>query len=107
MFSVRRQPTRNSSRFEIQPLESRVFLSVTPYSILTKANRQYIIDHWTGANKATLQTKLNTSNSAFDNALLGYMQGRGGQTFFWNPSDVAGIKSFVNANLATGSTVAN
>src|SRR5439155_10429594 len=30
-----------------------------------------------------------------------------GQTFFWRTGDVAGIKSFVNANLATSSTVSN
>ena len=90
-----------------ESLERRTLLTVTPSSVLTKANRQEIIDHWVGSNKATLQTKLNTSNAAFDNSLLGYMTGRAGQSFFWNTSDVAGIKTFVNANIATSTTVSN
>src|SRR5205809_8017756 len=90
----------------MQPLERRVLLAA-PSDVLTHAIRQSIIDHWSGGNKATLQTKLNTSNAAFDNYLLGYMSGRAGNTFFWNTGDVAGIKTFVNANISTSTTVSN
>ena len=64
--------------FSLTPLEKRIFLSVTPSSVLTKAMRQEIIDHWVGSNKSTLQTKLNTGNGAFDSSLLGYMTARAG-----------------------------
>ena len=67
-----------------------------------------IIDHWVvGAEKTALQTKLNTGNGAFDGALLTYMTTRAGTDFFWNTSDVASIKTFVNANISTSSTVSN
>src|SRR6266487_2515647 len=95
-----------SNCFDLQPLEKRV-LFASPSTVLTHAMRQEIIDHWSGSNKATLQTKLNTGNGAFDGYLLTYMQGRAGTTFFWNTSDVAGIKSFVNSNLSTSTTVSN
>ncbi len=85
-----------------------MLLSATPATVLTKAMRQSIIDHWAaGSTRTTLQTKLNTGNGAFDGYLLSYMQGRAGQTFFWNSSDVASIKTFVNANLATSTIIAN
>lgn len=98
---------QHANLFQLQPLEKRVFLSATPSSVLTKAMRQEIIDHWVGSNKATLQTKLNTGNGAFDNSLLGYMTARSGNTFFWKTSDVAGIQDFINNNLDPATVISN
>src|SRR4051794_6075752 len=78
----------------------------TPADLLTKTVRQNLLNHWSGTNKAALQAKLDANKlGAFDDALLAYMQGRGGQTFFWNQSDIAGIVSFINTNLATATTI--
>src|SRR5438552_486448 len=93
-----------------QVTSNPVYLSAltqpTPSDLLTKTVRQNFLNHWSGSNKADLQAKLDANKlGAFDDALLAYMQARGGQTFFWNLSDIAGIVSFINTNLATASTI--
>jgi hypothetical protein len=93
--------------FDVERLEQRT-LFAAPSDVLTKAIRQELLNHWNGSNKTTLQAKLDANQlGAFDGALLSYMTSRGGQSFFWNTSDVAGIKSFVNANLSTSTTISN
>src|SRR4029078_13717530 len=65
-------------------------------------------NHLQTANEAYLQTKLNNNQfGAFDGALLDYMKTRAGQSFFWNTSDVAGIKTFINTNLATSTVISH
>ncbi|HYO10990.1 MAG TPA: alginate lyase family protein [Tepidisphaeraceae bacterium] len=118
-------------RFALQALEPRTFLSASPiqtsgaaalaqpapageyYQLaavptVTKAMRQELVNKWSGANKADLQAKLDENKmGAFDTALLSYMTGRSGQTFYWKTGDVAGIKSFVNSWIATSTVVSN
>lgn len=93
--------------FELQPLERRV-LFAAPSEVLTKGIRQELLNHWTGSNKAELQAKLDANKpGAFDGLLLNYMVTRGGNTFFWNTADVAGIRDFVTApNIATSTPIA-
>src|SRR5688572_33019380 len=116
-----------SAGFELQPLESRLFLSavapataedvlsaaaleqgatpqaVAPTELLTKAVRQNLLNHWTGPNKQSLQDKLNVNQlGAFDAALLEYLRERPGQTYYWKQSDVGKIVSFINDELSTG-----
>ena len=75
-----------------------------PGDVLTKGIRQELLDQLDVPSKDYLQTKLNNNQmGAFDGGLLDYMTNRAGQSFFWNTGDVAGIKSFINTNLATSS----
>ena len=92
--------------FELQPLEKRVLFAV-PGQILNKAIRQELLNHWTGSNKAELQSKLDANRmGAFDGTLLNYMTTRGGNTFFWNTADVPEIREFVTApNIATSTLI--
>src|SRR5262245_10102936 len=103
--AVRGRRQSNADPFEFQPLEPRLLFAVPS---ITKAMRQELLAHWNGANKADLQAKLDANKpGAFDGLLLNYMATRGGNTFFWKTSDVAGIKSFVNApNIATSTLIA-
>ena len=88
--------------------DSFIALAAAPSDVLTKALRQNLLNHWNGPNKADLQAKLDANKmGAFDGALLSYMQSRPGNTFFWNTSDVTGIKNFINSKLATSSTISN
>ena len=119
----------HSALFELQPLESRVFLSadaatpaadavpfaataavqpavslqaLAPADVLTKGMRQNLLNHWTGVNRASLQAKLNANQlGAFDAALLEYMRERPGQTFVFKQSDVGEIVDFINDELST------
>src|SRR5436190_449681 len=76
---MRRKSSRSWSCV-MQALEPRTLLSTTPASVLTKAIRQDLLNHWSGSNKAYLQTKLdNNQMGAFDGNLLSYMQARAGQ----------------------------
>jgi hypothetical protein len=85
-----------------------VLLSLDPGAVLTNGMRADLLAHWSGPNKADLQSLLDQRKwGAFDGALLSYMQSRSDQSFFWKTGDVAGIKSFVNTNLTTGSVVPN
>ncbi|HEX8522100.1 MAG TPA: alginate lyase family protein [Tepidisphaeraceae bacterium] len=122
-------------QFQMQTLEKRTLMSIAPAlysdlraplaadwvqmqaqalsqptvaSLLTKAVRQDLLNHWSGSNKSSLQSLLNANNlSGFDAALLTYMQNRAGQTFYWNSADVAGNVSWIQTNLNTAGTIAN
>ncbi len=119
---------RDSAVFDLQRLEQRTFFSVSPANplvieklsptaitplaaptdVLTKGVRQELLKNWNGPNKTALQKKLNTNRmGGFDSLLLSYMRSRAGNTFFWNTADVGSIKNFINANLATATTLAN
>jgi hypothetical protein len=104
LTTTMRAPLGNVAGLE---MHAQALTQPTVSSLLSKAIRQDIINHWGGANKAFLQTKLNTGNGAFDGALLAYMQSRAGQTFYWNPSDVAGNVSWIQTNLNTAGVLAN
>ena len=103
--SVVRRPSHDP--FVLQPLEPRVFLSVTPSTVLTKAMRQSIIDHWIGSNKATLQTKLNTGNGAFDGYLLSYMARAAAPAFSGTPATSTASKRSSTRISSTSSTITN
>jgi len=97
----------NHPDFNLNPLEQRVLLSVTT-SALTKAARADLLNHWSGPHAPTLAKDLKARKyGAFDNLLLNYMKSRPGDYFFWKTSDVNSIKSFINTNLATSSTISN
>src|SRR4051812_49234871 len=101
---------RQSRLFDLQPLEARQLLSATPASVLTMADRAYLLSKWNGPNKATLQSFINNNDGAgFDASLLSYMQGRTGANvkFFFKPSDVAADASYIKTNFNTASIVAN
>src|SRR5690242_3626978 len=103
-----RRSGRPTSPVRCESLERRALFAAAPSDVLTKAVRQDLLNHWNGSNKSTLQADLTANNlSAFDTHLLSYMTARAGQSFFWKTSDVAGIKSFINTNLATSGTISN
>ncbi len=94
--------------FELQSLEPRIHLSATPSNVLTKGARLDLLKHWSGPSKTTLQKKLAAGKvGAFDSLLLSTMRARSGNNFFWNTSQVSGIRDFINVNLATSTTISN
>src|SRR5262249_29399367 len=95
------------ANFELESLERRT-LFAAPSDVLTKSIRQTLLNHWNGSNKTTLPADLNAKKvTSFANDPPGYMQGRVGDYFFWQTSDVSGIKSFINTNLDTSTTIDN
>src|SRR5262245_48413462 len=91
---------------EVQALERRLMFAVTPGSpradSLGKAfdagERQILLNrltHLDAATRSSLQTKLNNGVGQFDNALLGYMRGRTGPNFFFDPDEINQLGSFI------------
>src|SRR5437016_5065208 len=92
----------------IDMLERRVFLSTDPAAVLTKANRQTLLNGMTlsAGLKTSLQNSLNSNNlSAFDTSLLSYMTSRTNAHFFFDVSDAASIGSYINSTVGDGGSV--
>lgn len=99
----RRRPQRKL--FELSPLEARVFLTSTPASprpeslggAFDKGERQVLVDRFDNnpSQQSTLQTKLNTSSTQFDNTLHNYIQSRTNAKWFFDDSDTADYVSFL------------
>lgn len=106
--------------FDLQPLERRLFLSVSSDSArvlatsapaavhanpatstptLTLADRQELLNNWVGSDKATLTSLLATNDTAgFDAELLNYMRTRTNVNYYFDPADATGIINFINAD---------
>ncbi len=95
--------------FVIQSLEKRLLCASTPVSpradtlgaTFDKSERQALLDrltHLPSNTRSSLQTKLNSSVTQFDNALLGYFQGRSNAHFFFDPADAASYGDFIKNN---------
>src|SRR4051812_9936146 len=94
---------------QIQALEQRLLFVSTPATpradslgaTFDNTERQALLDRLTNlpsGTKSSLQTKLNTSVSQFDSALLTYMRNRSGPNFFFDPADVDSIGSYIVTN---------
>ncbi|MGH7175913.1 MAG: heparinase II/III family protein, partial [Tepidisphaeraceae bacterium] len=115
----------------IQPLEPRLFLSIgplpqltvnpvaaaihlpphpvtfatSPGSVLTKANRQTLLNGLTLASslKSSLQFKLNSDNlTGFDQQLLDYFKNRSTPDFYFATGDVAANASYITSHMGDG-----
>src|SRR2546426_3715068 len=98
----------SNTLFDLQPLESRILLTTTPTSVLTKSIRQDLVNHWSAANKATLQSLLDKSKvSVFDSTLLSYMRSRSGPSFYFDPTDAQTDANYVKAHFNVSATTTN
>src|SRR2546429_7426556 len=94
--------------FDLQPLEPRLLLATTPASVLSKSIRQDLLNHWSGSNKAALQSLLNQSKvSVFDSTLLGYMRSRSGPNFYFDPSAAQTDANYIQAHYDVSATTTN
>lgn len=92
--------------FHLEGLEPRLCLAVTPGSLLTKPIRQELLNNLNLPIKDSLQAKLTANDLAgFDQSLLDYFVNRSNVHFFFDPSDVAGLVSYHNANLNTADVI--
>lgn len=128
MIAVRREPTgvsrvkdrrlsrsnvrrrRSQPIFDLASLERRVFMAVTPSSVLTKGMREVLLSKWNGSNKAELSTLLKQGKlSTFDSRLLSYMRNRDEAQslakFYFKASDADDIGTYVKDNIGTGQSV--
>jgi hypothetical protein len=86
--------------FEIQWLESRTLLAVTPADVLTKPMRQELLNELSINIKASLQSELNANDLAgFDQQLLDFFEARTGSHFFFDPDEIPGLVSYHNTEL--------
>src|SRR5262245_23096168 len=97
---------------EIQVLERRTLLAVTPASpradslgqAFDAGERQFLLDrmtHLSASTRSNLQTKLRNGVGGFDSTLLAYMRTRGGPSFFFDPAETNDIGQFiVNNNIS-------
>src|SRR5205814_2131592 len=98
----------SNTLFDLQQLESRIFLSITPASVLSKSIRQDLVNHWSGSNKAVLQSLLDKSKiSVFDSSLLSYMRTRSGPNFYFDPSAAQTDANYVKAHYSVSATTTN
>lgn len=81
----------------VESLESRVMFDAATY-----ADRQELLANWSGSNKSALQAALNTSTVAFDTALLDYMRSRTTGFYGTDPTEVAGLISFMKTYIRPG-----
>src|SRR4051812_35251747 len=93
----------------IQSLEPRRMLSSTPASprpntlgaLFDKNERQAILDRLSnlaGGTKSNLQSKLNTSVSAFDTALQNYMYARTSPKFYFDSTTAPDDGAYIVTN---------
>src|SRR4051812_27680726 len=105
-----------SKQCVIQSLEPRRMLSSTPASprpnslgaLFDKNERQTILDRMdnlASGTKSNLQSKLNTSVSAFDTALQNYMLGRSTAKFFFNSTTAPDDGSYIVTNHVSYSDI--
>src|SRR3954470_16773437 len=99
MLKLKRSGSGATAVFELDSLEKRLLFSgaavlahaphaiaaaSTPLSVLTKAQRQDLLNHFDSTNEATLQGLLDANKpGAFDTQLLSYMLTRSGPSFFY------------------------
>ena len=82
----------------------------TPATVLTKANRQTLLD---GLNvytnlKNSLKSKLaNNDLAGFDSGLLSYMNSRSNVNFFFDIDDTGAIGNYIDTNLGDGGAPAH
>src|SRR3954447_10308411 len=109
--------------FELGALEKRLLFSAaaksvhaphaiaaaaTPLSVLTKAQRQDLLNHFDSTNKATLQGLLDANKpGAFDTQLLSYMLTRSGPSFFYDSSNVSNYASYITGHFDVTGTIGN
>ena len=101
---------KSGTNASVEPLESRVHLSVAPYNIgdPMPAPQRYVVDvtdrlnlrsQLAGSSIGNTLAALNSASSSFaadfDNALLNYMRGRTAPTYDFAPSDVDAIVNFI------------
>src|SRR5437764_1262989 len=89
--------SRNAGSAAIDSLERRVLMSATPSSLLTKPIRQTLLNGMTlsASLKNTLQNDLNTNAlSAFDTAVLNYMQTRTNAHWFFDVASAGSIATY-------------
>jgi hypothetical protein len=121
MHSTANSTNNWPNMMELQPLERRMLFSVTanssaapamlatdtpvlraytPSNVLTKAQRQDLLNNWSGPNKASLQSQLNSNDlNGFDQSLLDYMANRTNAQFYFTPGQVDGYVSWIQNNL--------
>src|SRR5262249_52176031 len=98
-----------SRAVDFQSLEKRLMFAAAPSTpraatlgaTFDAGERQTLLSRLTNLDsttKASLQTKLNTSVSQFDSALLSYMRSRSNVHFYFDPADTDTIGQYINDN---------
>src|SRR4051812_22597171 len=103
-----RQAVEAAAPILFDSLERRLLMAATPASVLTKANRQALLDGMTISTtlRTNLQNNLNANNvGQFDAALLTYSQSRANVHYFFAISEVPTIATYIVNNVGDGGSI--
>lgn len=102
----------------LQALEPRVLMAITPAApradglgaVFDGTERRLLLDRLTNLSptvRSDLVSRLNDRTGRFDTGLLSYMRGRSGPKWFVDPSEIAGVGSFIANNNISYTDIRN
>lgn len=99
---------RSENAVQLDALEQRLLFATTPGAVVTKANRQELLNAMTlsASLKNSLKSKLTNNDLAgFDSGLLSYMTARTNTNFYFDIDDTASIANYIVSNVGDGGAV--